>query len=1346
MAQRPDALAVEGASWLLSYRDLDRESARIAAELHRLGVGPGHQVPLLMQRSPAFVVAMLGVVRCGAAYAPIDLANPAARQRLILQGLNSPVALADAQVLPNAAQDRPRQWLDPLRLLTQASSTPAPAWPSGAPDTPLYAMFTSGSTGSPKGVLVPQRGVLRLVHQADYADFPSNSRWAQWSSLAFDASTLEIWGPLLNGATCVIQEAVLPSLDALGHFLLEREITDAWLTAALFNALVDEQVQSLAGLRQLLTGGERASPAHMRRFLHACPQVRLINGYGPTENTTFSLCHSVELADLESSAGVPIGRPIRGTLAHVVGADGQAVGEGQIGELWVSGTGVALGYLNDPTQTTARFLSYQGQNFYRTGDLVSRRLDGVVEFHGRNDRQVKIQGKRIELEEIERVLLGAPGVGQVVALVRGDSAEARHLVVAYSGREGRPPPAAALKLWAEAHLPAAMVPHVMHAVPRMPINLSGKLDMRALQALIDSTPGYADTGPNELGSETETRLARIWQRHLGQMPMTGESDFMAIGGTSLLALRVAAQAQREFGRAFDPIDLLRHPKLSDAAQLLEQARPIRPDIQVPGDDQQAVPLTRAQEALINASSLDPSGCAYLVHVGWLIGPQPGTNALRDALQQLAERHPILRTHIQHGAQGLRAVVTPLLSADWWQQHEPLARPWSGDGEWPQDILLTLRQPLDLAAASMRADLWPLGPQRWLLVWTVHHFAIDEASIAHARTELSSMLLGRALEPVYGSPFAFHTLEQTWTDEAAAQVVAADLVYVLAGQKPPLDLPPGLGHEAPLALPEALMENVALLPQRWGGTLFTPLMVAWGMALQDTFGAAWRYVATPFSKRLEPEMVDPMGYLLDLRLIESGARTAEAPRTTIERVHAAWLDAQAPRMVPMDRVADLVQNLSPSTRECLTQFALTWRLDTEGDFELGPGRVRQLQVPMGAARFGLCLHVQRNGTRLQARLEGLSRAFESGLAARAGAAFMARLSELCALSGAAMPQLNTRTALSAEPAVSPEAGQGVRLARAQWQRWLGTAPASWEADFLLDGGSSLLAMRMAASLRAESGLRIEVGEFLAQPSFARLCELLVGPGPAQSPLWTLVGPDNCTHKVLVIPGWRGSALGMFDLAQALRSRLPADHGVVIVDLREIMHRAPHQDYVWFFRQQLQRVVKEVGLDDIRAVLGFSLGGLLAAQLFVDMPEMTRKQVKLWLMDTYAASAMDKRPTHVALRNLVAAVRSPGLALKTLLGPKQAGRSPADDAVAGNEAPRWRAFLQELARQDISAPAIHAVLVRSTGSAKRMGLLRRSGTNGWHRNSFGGLEVFVVQAEHDDLRRARAADVAALLIPT
>lgn len=1243
----------------------------------------------------------------------------------MLSQLGGPLLLTDSDADLSATEGL--RVLCPRTLLQQSASLrEVVPWPDTPDDAALYVMFTSGSTGAPKGVLIPHRAVHRLVYGADYAELRADARWALQSSLAFDASTLELWAPLLNGGCCVVQQMQQPSLDDTAGFLHSRRITDAWLTSALFNAMVDEQLQAFAGMQQLLTGGERVSPDHARRCLQAWPTLRLINGYGPTENTTFSLCHTVGPADL-GGGDLPIGRPIHGTQARVAGPDGQDMPDGQTGELWVSGDGLALGYLDDETLTAQRFVHLQGTRWYRTGDMVRRTPNGVHHFLGRADRQVKLAGHRIELDEVERAVRACPGVGDAAVWVQGDRADTRHLVAFYDG-VAAPNETTVAEALARI-LPPHACPAKLNRMARLPANLNGKVD-RALLAQRSASfePRAAPAGAVAF-SQAEQLVAKAWAAVLGTVPTDREAVFQRCGGGSLAALRVAAELQRLAGRQVPPVQLLRRPRLADHAVLLDQAPAVRPVETAFPDDMLPLPLGPSAQALVQASALDGGAGAYLVHLAMHLPEAISRRSLRSAFAALAQRHAILRAAVAWQGGQVTAARRDALPAGWWVEHRPLG-PLPEDFAWPSALTPVVQRPMPLRdAGPMRVDVWPLRGGGTLCVWTVHHFAVDEASLDYALEELGQLTAGEAMPPPYGGPDGFAALEEAAIDEAGIAAIAAEAATALAHHAPPLPAPPGAGAEQTLGLPEGLDALLLAACSRWGCTPFTPVVVACGLALQQVFGTAWRFVLTPFSRRGEPELLEPLGYLLDLRLVEAGARPGEALPQTLARVHAQLLAAHGMRFQPLPRLAQAVDALAPGASAGLTQFALTWRQDPLRTRPLGPVRARLLHVPQAGARFGLALHLWATSGGLQARIEAVDAAVADGRAAAFGRAFAQQLWRLCVSAQGPIE--------AAAPALPAPSGHAVQAAAARaWQRWLGQPPADDDTHFLRAGGSSLLALRVAATLRREAGMALDVGAFLATPTFGRLCTLLRPPPPDSGELLTLVGPQHAAQLLLLLPGMLVGTLGMFELARALQARLPPGHAVAIVDTDALLQRAPPQQPAGYMAQRLQQLVHELGADRVAGVVGYSVGGVLALQLAQLMGAPWARRVPLWLLDTYAPCHTRMRTGTRARRALVSLARHP-LGTSRLLAERWRNRAgPAAPAAPGGTRQglqlQWHALLDELATATLDTAAVHATLLHSIGAARSAGVWRHAASNGFDPANFARLDVLPIEGTHYDLR--------------
>jgi amino acid adenylation domain-containing protein len=429
---RPQATALSWDGGTMTYGELHARSSRLANHLRRAGVGPDAPVALLVERGPEAVVALLGILKAGGAYVPVDPRYPAERIRAMLDDCGARVAVAQERVASLLDGGPARAVLidrDADAIRREPDADPGV---DGGPDGAAYVLYTSGSTGRPKGVVVPHRAVLRLVRGADYVRLGDDDVMLQLAPVAFDASTLELWGPLLNGGRLALYPPEPPALESLGAFMGRHGVTTAWLTAGLFHQMADDGLSGLRGLRQLLAGGDVLSVPHVRRVMEAYPELRLVNGYGPTENTTFSCCHPVAPGDLER-ASVPIGRPIAGSTAYVLDEHLRPVPVDVPGQLHVGGDGLARGYLRAPGLTASRYLPdpfarTPGARMYATGDRARWRPDGTLEFLGRIDQQVKIRGFRIEPGEVESVLDRHPAVAASVVHVREDAPGDRRLV------------------------------------------------------------------------------------------------------------------------------------------------------------------------------------------------------------------------------------------------------------------------------------------------------------------------------------------------------------------------------------------------------------------------------------------------------------------------------------------------------------------------------------------------------------------------------------------------------------------------------------------------------------------------------------------------------------------------------------------------------------------------------------------------------------------------------------------------------------------------------------------------------------------------------------------------------
>jgi amino acid adenylation domain-containing protein len=553
----PEADAVVFGSERLTYLELDRRSNRLARHLIGLGVGPGALVGVCLERSAGLIVTFLAILKTGAAYLPIDPGSPAERLRWMLWMLaDTGVRVAvEEGALDAAPPSLARVRLDRLDL---DSTSAEPLQPIGSDGDLAYVMYTSGSTGLPKGVAIAQRGIVQRVMGTDYVSFGPEDRVLQAATPAFDASTFEIWGALLNGACLVgLAREVLLAPRELAAALRRERITAMFLTTALLHQVALEVPDAFHSVRDVLFGGETANPRLVRRVLETGPPARLVHIYGPTEITVAATWHVVKEVPVESLT-VPIGRAMAHTEVRVVDE-----------EILLGGAGLALGYWGRPEATAEAFVpdpfsGVAGARLYRTGDLALWQ-DGVLEFLGRKDRQVKIRGFRIEPGEIEAVLATHPDVRQSHVAVRPNSVGENRLVGYVVGEEGLD--RASLRSFLARRLPEHLVPSALVVVDALPVNFNGKLDFDRLPDPDRESSGLREHVAPQ--TEMETRLAEVWRDLLKVEAPGRNDDFFALGGHSLMAGRVVTRLLDELGLELSLRDVFDHPTLAGFAARME---------------------------------------------------------------------------------------------------------------------------------------------------------------------------------------------------------------------------------------------------------------------------------------------------------------------------------------------------------------------------------------------------------------------------------------------------------------------------------------------------------------------------------------------------------------------------------------------------------------------------------------------------------------------------------------------------------------------------------------------------------------------------------------------------------
>ena len=543
----PRAVAVVFADREITYGELNGKANRLARYLRRQGVGPDVIVGLATERSVEMIVGLLAILKAGGAYMPLDPSYPHERLQFMIERANVKLILSQKHLLAglpaNTAKLIP---LDDAAREINSEDDQNLARVS-EPENLAYVMYTSGSTGQPKGVSVTHRNVVRLVKHTNYAKFDAAEVFLQFAPVTFDAATFEIWGPLLNGAKLVVTAPGIESLENLGQTIQQYGVTTLWLTAGLFHQMVDNELDHLQGVRELIAGGDVLSPAHVRKLTKTLRNCRVINGYGPTENTTFTCCQT--LTSFEGRT-VPIGRPISNTQVYVLSDEMEPVPTGVPGELFIGGDGLARGYLHDPPGTAERFLpnpfaTEPGERLYRTGDLVKYRRDGSLEFLGRFDQQVKVRGYRVELGEIEFALAQHPDVRECVVTTEASARGEKRLIGFVVPNTGTTPRAEQLKSFLSEKLPEYLVPSFIGILDSLPLSANGKVDRQALPKIDEFELRDVFVAPR---TPEEVGIANIWKSLLGLEQVGIRDNFFVLGGHSMLAVRLISEIRKAYDK------------------------------------------------------------------------------------------------------------------------------------------------------------------------------------------------------------------------------------------------------------------------------------------------------------------------------------------------------------------------------------------------------------------------------------------------------------------------------------------------------------------------------------------------------------------------------------------------------------------------------------------------------------------------------------------------------------------------------------------------------------------------------------------------------------------------------
>jgi len=1245
----PEAVALVYKTERLTYAQLAHRAGGLARRLRELGVGPETRVAVCLERTTDLIAALLGVLAAGGAYVPIDPNYPAERRELMLEDSGAAVLITREGV--------PMEVLSTVETPRGASPVAVPAEPQGSrgihgaaagdaprgvstvdiPDAPLprdsgvtpsnlaYLIYTSGSTGRPKGVAIAHRSAVALAGWARemFSDEELAGMVAA-TSVCFDLSVFEIFVPLAFGGTIFLADnaLALPELPARDEVRLLNTVPSAATELVRSGSLP-------ASVRTVCLAGEPL-PAALAAQLYATGTVeRVLNLYGPSEDTTYSTGALIPRASNRPPA---IGRPIRGTRAHVVDCRGALVPPGVAGELWLAGDGLARGYLGRPELTAERFtpdpFDGPGGRVYRTGDLVRFRPHGELEFLGRIDHQVKVRGFRIELGEIEAVLRSHSSVRDCIVLAREN-----RLIAYVVGVD-----AAGLRAFLGRRLPEYMVPAAFALLDALPLSPNGKIDRKALPDPQGShAPSAAPSDP------VEELIAGIWAEVLGIDRVGVHESFFALGGHSLLATQVISRLRGALGVELPLRQLFETPTVADLARALRTAggAPAPPPL-MPASRDRDLPLSFAQQRLWLLDQIEPGSSAYNIPLALRLEGELSPGLLEYVFAEIARRHEALRTTFTARFTPTGGEPVQVIAA------EPrIALPVvdlcglpGGTEEARALAVAEARRPFDLEAGPLlRLLLVRLSAREHLLLATLHHIIADGWSLGVLLREVGALHAAFS----QGAPSPLPELPVQYADFAVWQrrwlrgeVLEAQLDFwkrQLAGAPRVLDLPldrprpetpASQGARLPLALSSALSAEVQGLCRREGLTPFMALLAAWAVVLGRQAGQADILIGSPVAGRNRQEVEGLIGFFVNTLVLRSDLSGSPSFSELLGRVRRTALDAFTHQDLPFERIVEEVVTERDLAVAPLVQVLFTFQNAPLGNAAVPGLVISPVEVDAGAAKFDLALTLGEGPSGFAGSLEYDSGLFEEATAERLLAALAALLEGTVRDPGRSLGglpllppagRLQLVSTPAREPHIGPRDGLELEIARL-FEEVLGVRGVGVRDDFFALGGHSLLAARLTFSLRQRLGRSFPLAAVLRHPTVEGLAALLRTDGepPPRGPLVELAAGSG--RPLFLIHPVGGEVLSYVHLARSLSS----ERSVYGLQRPDGARAEAIEEMAAGYLQAMRQVQPEGPY----TLGGWSMGGVVAFEMARQLETRGESADTVVLIDSFAPGAVPEEP--------------------------------------------------------------------------------------------------------------------------
>ncbi len=908
----PDNIAVVYEDKRLTYKELNERANQLARLLRNKGIGTDSIVAIMVERSLEMAVGVLGILKAGGAYLPIDPDYKVDRIKYMLQDSHCNILLCNNSTIELELNVDIISLVDVQTCNKENSNL-------GNINTPqdlAYIMYTSGSTGKPKGVLIEHRSVVRLVRNTNYIDFGKCSRILQTGALVFDASTFEIWGSLLNGLTLyLVNKEVILDAAKLKNELMRNHIDTIWLTSSLFTQLVSEDASIFKECKNLLVGGDVLSVKHINAVRNECKGINIVNGYGPTENTTFSVCHKIEKEYVDN---IPIGRPISSSTAYIVDKNNKLCPIGVAGELCVAGVGLARGYLNSPELTAEKFVNNpfeSGTRMYRTGDLARWLADGSIEFLGRLDYQVKIRGFRIELGEIENKLLSYTAVKETVVTANTDSSGSKYLCAYVAGEKELT--TMELREHLSNNLPDYMIPSYFIQLDKLPLTPNGKVDRKALpKPDYNKSTGAKYEAPRNI---IEEKLIDIWREVLGVEKIGINDNFFELGGHSLNAVKIVNLIHKRFNIEVKLNSLFKFPSISEFSEFLSNSNISQFNEIKPLADQEYYELSYSQKRLWLINQIEPDTNAYNLPVNICINEYVDVAVVEKVLYKLSERHESMRTYFKV----IDEIPVQIISKDIAINIKMYDLSTLQEQELrieKQRIVEELGIPFNLEESPLfRACLLKYEEASFELVCIMHHIISDGWSLDVLGREFNYLYNAfKNNEDVYLEPLKAQykdfaawqnqllvekeqakNAKEYWKKQLIGEIPILNLSVCNAFEKS--DCMESKGYRAVIS--SEIRNKLKLFAKQSNVSLFTLMIGILNMYLSELTGQQDIMIATAGSGRHHQDLKNVMGYFVNTIILRNQVKPENSLNDLIKIISSNTMDALEYQYYPIELIVE-----------------------------------------------------------------------------------------------------------------------------------------------------------------------------------------------------------------------------------------------------------------------------------------------------------------------------------------------------------------------------------------------------------------------------------------------------------